>query len=245
MSLDRELLRAPNPQEFDGKVVLITGGSSGIGAATEQLFVKQNAFPIVLDKFFPAGTTNYEGAIIPCDISDWRQVEHAVTSAADIRGRLDVVVNNAAIKVPGSILDISAYDLERMVLNNGLGMIYVAKAFLPHLVNWQGVLINVCSGESEDLPPNTDGYFASKGVSVSLTYALNASFRDRGVRVVGIAPGPVDTPLWRTGQTEERIKAALEGRRGPTVLQPLDVANQIIRLASVNNAHLTGKIYRM
>ncbi|MBI3485413.1 SDR family oxidoreductase [Candidatus Daviesbacteria bacterium] len=234
-------LALPNSDEFVGKVVLITGGSSGIGLATANKFAEQGAYPIILDQKAPP-LSNNEGAFMPVDVSDWLKTEQAVTRAANIRGGLDIVVNNAAFKIPGSILDISSEEFKRMLLSNGLGMWNVAKAALPHLIESRGVLINVCSGGSEDLPPNTDGYFASKGVSISLTHALHASFNDRGVSVIGIAPGPVDTPLWRTGKTSEQIALSLQGMRGPIVVQPDEIANYILCAASKNSSRLSGKV---
>jgi len=155
---------------------------------------------------------------------------------------LDVVVNNAAIKIPGNILQVPSSDFERLLRINGLGFWNVAKASLPHLIKSHGTLINVCSGTSPSLPPNTDAYFGSKGVTYSLTHALASSFGNR-VRIVGIAPGPVDTPLWRTGQPDERVQAALGGKVGPEVLQPKDIAQMIIALASTKNTAFDGRIF--
>jgi len=231
----------PESKEFAGKVVLIYGGSTGIGRSTASHFINEGAQVAVLDvgerpDFLP------ESSFRHADVSDWNKVNDSINDFAQQLGGLDIVINNAAIKVAGNILDVSSHDFERLLRVNALGFWNVAKAALPYLIKSHGTLINVCSGTSPSLPPNNDAYFASKGVSYSLTHALASSFKDK-IRVLGIAPNPVDTALWRAGQSEEKIQAALSGQSGPKVLKPEDIAQMILSLASRKNTALDGRIY--
>lgn len=242
MNTERKGLVPPESKEFEGKVVLITGGSSGIGLATALYFQNEGAQVAMFDigqrpNFLP------KTAFRNVDVSDSNAVSTSVNAFAKQFGDLDIVVNNAAIKRGGSILEVDPEDFKRMLMVNGFGFWNVAQATLPYLIKSHGALINVCSGTSQLLPPNVDAYFASKGVSYSLTHSLASSFRDSGVRILGIAPGPVDTNLWRTDQSAEKIQAALKGQAGPKVLKPEDIAQMILSLASNKNAQFDGRIY--
>lgn len=235
-------LASPENKEFEGKVVVITGGSTGIGLACTKSFTTEGAITTVLDiankpEFLPAAQFK------KVDVSDWAKVKETIDSIAKQFGGLNIVINNAGVKEGKSILDVPSEQFEKLLRINGLGYWNVAKASLPYLIKSQGTLINVCSGLSEDLPPNRDAYFSSKGVSISLTYSLANSYKGR-VRVLGIAPGPVDTPLWRNGQTEEEIQVSLAGKMGPKVLKPEDLAFMIVSLASKSGTAFNGKIYR-
>ncbi len=241
---ERPQLLPPESKEYESKVVIITGGASGIGRAVADTFIEKGAHVIVLDVVQrPEGLT--ESQFRKVDVSDWGVVRNAVNVIAEEMGGIDYVVNNAAMKVSGSILDVSSETFEKLLKVNALGFWNVAKATLPHLIKSKGTLIDVCSGTSENLPPNTDAYFGSKGTTYSLTHSLASTFKDKGVAVRGIAPGPVDTPLWREGKSEEDIQAMLAGKRGPKVESPNAIAENILSLASKNNPNFNGKIIRL
>lgn len=229
--------------EFKNKNVLITGGSSGIGLETARIFHLNKAHVIVFDvqpkPDFLVGSNYHQ-----VDVGNFDQVNDVVSAVTKEFGGIDVVVNNAAVKYAGNILEITQEQMEQMLRVNALGFWNIAKTTMPHIINSQGTLINVCSGTSENLPPNTDGYFSSKGLTYSLTNALRSTFANENIKIVGVAPGPVDTPLWREGKSEESLKASLSGNAGPEVLKPENIAEVIIGLASKNNRSFSNPFYR-
>lgn len=241
---ERPQLLPPENKEYDSKIVIITGGASGIGRATVDAFSGKGAHVIVID-IAERPSDIPEAGYRQVDVSRWNEVEAAVNAVAEEFGGIDYVVNNAAMKVSGTILEVSSETFGRMLDVNAKGFWNVAKATLPHLLKSHGTLIDVCSGTSEDLPPDTDAYFGSKGATYSLTHSLASTFRDKGVTIRGIAPGPVDTPLWREGKSDETIKLMLAGKRGPKVESPSAIADTILSLASKNNPNFNGKILRL
>ena len=235
-----ESLRKPSDGEFEGKVVVATGGSRGIGLATLTIFAEAGAHPVSFDITKPdvSGIDFHE-----VQVTVYGDIEEAAAKVIDDYGQIDVVVNNAAIKVPGRLEDIPLHELKHSADVNTLGPMFVEKAMLRYLRETRGVLINVASGTQSNLPTGRQVYFRTKGGLVAATWTSHNEYKDEGIRVMGIAPGPVDTRLWRSGQTEEEIEAALAGGNGPQVLLPRDVGEMIFKLASTNNAHLAGTIY--
>ena len=240
--IGKELI-PPEKGEFKGKTIIVTGGSSGIGLSTAKFFSTESGKVAVFD-ISDKPDFLHESNFRRVDVTHWEKVKSSVASVVKHFGKLDIVINNAGVKIKGNILDVSSEDFEKLLKINGLGFWNVAKACMPYLIKSHGTLINVCSGTSESLPPNADAYFGSKGVTYSLTHSLASSFREKGVRILGIGPGPVDTPLWRKGKSKYSIKKSLSGNLGPRVLHPDDIASMILSLASKNNKSFDGKIYR-
>ena len=236
-------LLPPESKEFESKVIIITGGASGIGRAAFDAFTEKGAHVVVFDIApKPEGLTQSQYKNV--DVSKWEEVEPAVNEVAREFNGIDIAISNAAMKVSGNLLELPSETFAQLLKVNALGPWNLAKAAMPHLIKSKGTLLFVSSGTSENLPANADGYFMSKGATYTGPHALQASFGDK-ITIRAIAPGPVDTPLWREGKSPTVIEKMLAGNLGPKVETPQKIAQDIISLASRNNAAFNGKILRL
>jgi NAD(P)-dependent dehydrogenase (short-subunit alcohol dehydrogenase family) len=234
------------------KVAIVTGGDSGIGRAVCALFAREGADVAILylcehgDAEFTRQIVEKEGRkaiTIPGDIGDKSFCERAVRQTIDQLGRLDVLVNNAGEQHPDKdIRDISEEQLRRTFQTNIFGMFFMTQAAEPHLK--QGSAIINCTSEtmyagSADLLD----YSATKGAITAFTRSLAKNLVKRGIRVNGVAPGPIWTPLNPFGgQPPEDVpsfgKDTPMGRPG----QPNEVAPSFLFLACEDSSYMTGQV---
>jgi NAD(P)-dependent dehydrogenase (short-subunit alcohol dehydrogenase family) len=222
--------------DFDGLVAVVTGGASGIGAATVKLLESRGATVASLDL-----TTG-------CDVGDATSVDAAVAAVIEQHGRLDVLVNNAGIGAAG---DVSANDDDEWhrVLNvNVLGMVRVSRAALPHLRRSpSAAIVNTCSIVALVGLPQRALYGASKGAVAALTLAMAADHVSEGIRVNAVVPGTADTPwvgrLLDAADDPAAAATALRARQPMGRLVTADeVANAIAYLASPLSSSTTGTL---
>jgi 2-keto-3-deoxy-L-fuconate dehydrogenase len=173
--------------DFDGTVALVTGGASGIGAATADLLAERGARVAVLDLDpGPAGDGHLR---LACDVSDRASVDRAVERAAGDLGALDVVVNNAGIAANDDA------EWARVLDVNVVGIARVTRAALPYLRrSARAAVVNTCSVVATLGVPNRALYAASKGAVLALTLAMAADHVGDGIRVNCVTPGTVETP---------------------------------------------------
>jgi len=244
----------PNHQpsgKLQGKVALISGGDSGIGRAVSILYAKEGADIIILylDEHEDAQTTKERVEqlgrrclVIAGDIGDEMFCRQAVQQGIQTFGHLDILVNNAGEQHPqNSILDIPAHQLERTFRTNIFAQFYLTKAALPHLK--QGaVIINTASITAYQGHVRLIDYSASKGAVVSFTRALSESLVKQGIRVNGVAPGPIWTPLIPASFTAEEV--AVFGSTTPMQRagQPVELAPTYLFLASEDSTYMSGQI---
>lgn len=227
---------------FEGLAAVVTGGSSGIGAAVVEQLSQEGARVAVLDPAEPQGDHLWAR----CDVSDSESVDRAVASAVDEFGRLDIVVNNAGI---GSQGDVSANPDEEWARAwdiNVAGMARVSRAAIPHLRRSDSASItNTASIASNAGIPQRALYSATKGAVLALTRAMAADHIREGIRVNCVAPGTADTP-WVArllGQAEDPAaeRAALEARQPHGRLVSADeVARAVTYLANPLNRSSVG-----
>ncbi|SOD72238.1 NAD(P)-dependent dehydrogenase (short-subunit alcohol dehydrogenase family) [Jatrophihabitans sp. GAS493] len=236
--------------DFDGLTAIVTGGASGIGAATAALLRDRGARVASLDRSYPTAAFDSTAAIfqVPCDVANAGSSAAAVALAAEHLGRLDVLINNAGIGATG---DVAANDDDEWlrVLNvNVVGIARITRTALPLLVqsahasivNTASVVANVGVGQRAL-------YSASKGAVQSLTLAMAADHVKQGVRVNAVAPGTADTPwvgrLLEQAQDAAAAAAALRARQPMGRLVTADeVAFAIAYLASPLSGSTTGSI---
>ena len=234
------------------KVALITGADSGIGRATAALFAREGADIAIVylcehdDAAFTKGTVEKEGRraiTIAGDIGDKAFCQKAVRQTVDQLGKLDILVNNAGEQHPDNdSRDITEEQLRRTFQTNVFGMFYMTQAAKPHLK--RGSAIINCTSEtmyagSADLLD----YSATKGAITAFTRSLAKNLVKKGIRVNGVAPGPIWTPLNPFGgQPPEDVpkfgKDTPMGRPG----QPNEVAPAFLFLACEDSSYMTAQV---
>ncbi len=231
--------------EFAGRVAVITGGASGIGAATAGELQARGAHVAVLD-LRPSDDRSLFA--VTCDVGDDASVEQAIRTCVERFGQLDVVVNNAGIGAQGTVATNSSAEWMQVLNVNLLGMVRVARAGLPHLLaSDRGAIVNVGSIAGWAGLPQRALYSASKGAVHALTLAMAADHVRDGVRVNAVAPGTADTPwvgrLLDTAEDPQAERAALAARQPIGRLVSADeIAHAICYLASPLSGSTTGTI---
>lgn len=233
------------------KVALITGGDSGIGRAIAVHYAREGAHVAIvyLDEHKDAQETKrlVEAEKRAClllagDVSDEGFCYEVINRAVQEFGGLDILVNNAAEQHPKDNLeDISAEQLVKTFRTNIFAYFYLAKAALAHLKEG-GVILNTTSVTAYRGSAHLLDYSATKGAIVAFTRSLALSLAKRGVRVNGVAPGPIWTPLIPATFSEQQVESfggdVPLGRAG----QPAEVAPCFVFLASADGSYMTGQI---
>ncbi|NOU72723.1 glucose 1-dehydrogenase [Paenibacillus sp. LMG 31458] len=232
--------------KLNGKVALITGGSSGIGLTAAKLFVAEGAKVVITGRNQVAlnaaveelGTTN--ALAVQADAADPTSAEIAVAAAVEKFGCLDVVFANAGIsgQTPAGGTELSVF--EEILKVNVTGVFFTVQAALPYLKAGASVILNG-SILAKAGSPGTSAYAASKGAVTSMASVLVSELSPRGIRVNTVVPGATRTPIW--GQPE-RI-AQLEPVLARTVPlnrlgEPEEIANVALFLASDDSSFVQG-----
>jgi NAD(P)-dependent dehydrogenase (short-subunit alcohol dehydrogenase family) len=244
--------RFPGAGRLDGKIALITGGDSGIGRAVAVAMAREGASIAIayLEEHEDAKETvrlvEAEGRRAIAIAGDQGYEGHCravVEKTLEKFGRIDILVNNAAEQHEcDDITEISAEQLERTFRTNVFGYFYMTKAALPHLEKVRGTIINSTSVTAYKGSPKLLDYAATRGAVVAFTRSLSKSLLDRGIRVNGVAPGPIWTPLIPASFDEDR--AASHGSSAPMdrAGEPNEVAPSYVFLASADAAYMSGQI---
>jgi NAD(P)-dependent dehydrogenase (short-subunit alcohol dehydrogenase family) len=237
--------------KLDGKVALITGGDSGIGKAVALYFAKEGADVAIayLEEDQDAQETKdlieKEGRnclLFAGDLGSSSYSAEVVQKTVDQFGKLDILVNNAAEQHPQtSLLDISDEQLEKTFRTNVFSFFYLTKAALPHLKSGSSI-INTTSVTAYAGNEQLLDYSSTKGAIVSFTRSLSQSLASKNIRVNGVAPGPIWTPLIPSTFPEDKVaKFGADtplGRAG----QPYELAPAYVYLASDDSQYTTGQV---
>jgi len=238
-------------QKLTGKTALITGGDSGIGRGVAILYAMEGADVAIcyLDEHDDAAETKRQVEatgrrclLFAGDIGDESFCREVVASTVQEFGRLDILVNNAAEQHPKeSIEEITAEQLERTFRTNVFSFFYLTKAALPHLKPGSSI-INTTSVTSYHGHKTLLDYSATKGAITTFTRSLALSLAEQGIRVNGVAPGPIWTPLIPSTFTAEQV--AKFGTTTPLKRagQPGEVATSYVFLASDDASYMTGQV---
>jgi NAD(P)-dependent dehydrogenase (short-subunit alcohol dehydrogenase family) len=233
--------------DFEELVAIVTGGASGIGAATAALLAERGAKVAILDRDI-SSLEDGDTLAVACDVTDPEGVVRAVTAVAERLGGIDIVINNAGI---GAVGDIAANDDEewhRVYDVNVVGIARVTRAALPHLrKSKHPAIVNTSSVVATVGVVQRALYSATKGAVSSLTLAMAADFVKEGIRVNAVTPGTADTPwvarLLAQADDPDAAITALRARQPMGRLVTADeVANAICYLASPLSSSTTGTI---
>lgn len=233
--------------DFDGLIAVVTGGASGIGAASAAELRHRGARVAVLDRAYTAITT---AAVleIPCDVSDSGSVTAAVAAVADSLGGLDVLINNAGIGAVGDVTQNEDAEWHRVLDVNVIGIARMTRAALPFLLrSSHAAIVNTCSVVASVGVPQRALYSASKGAVHALTLAMAADHVKQGIRVNAVTPGTADTPwvgrLLDQAADPAAAAAALRARQPIGRLVTADeIAFAVAYLASPLSGSTTGTI---
>jgi len=233
--------------EFTGLVAIVTGGGSGIGAATAALLTERGARVAILDRDVPSGD-RVAAMALTCDVTFTPGVEKAISAVVETLGGIDIVVNNAGIGATGDIAANLDDEWHRVLDVNVVGIARVTRAALPHLrLSSHAAIVNTCSVVASVGVPQRAVYAASKGAVAALTLAMAADHLTDGIRVNAVAPGTADTP-W-VGRLLDEAPDAVAAATALRARQPMgrlvsaaEVAHAIAYLASPLSSATTGTL---
>jgi len=240
-------------QRLKDKVCLITGGGSGIGRATCELFAREGAKVVVADKLLSAARVVAaligEAAIaIEVDVAQSASVRSMIDATIRDLGCLDVLINNAGYGIPGSVVETSEDDWDKLMAVNVNGVFFGCKYAIPVMKQQGGgVIVNTASIVANVGIRNRAAYCASKGAVAALTRAMALDHVNDNIRVNCVAPGTVDSPYFediiRKSERPQELRRELEARQAMNRLgRPEEIANAFLFLASDESSFSTGSM---
>lgn len=239
---------------FDGKVAIVTGGATGIGAATATRLCELGATLAVFDRNVDGGRSHVASLIASggkasfhaCDVASEIDVKQAIEAVVQQHGRLDVLVSNAGIQTYGDAVQTSSQLWDKTFDVHVKGCFYATHYSIPHMIeSGGGAIVIVSSVLSSTAVTNSAAYIAAKHAQVGLARSIALDFAKKNIRANAICPGSIDTPMlrWSADQTgaPEKMLATLGrmhamGRIG----RAEEVAHAIAFLASDWASFITG-----
>ncbi len=243
--------RFPGAGRLDDQVAVITGGDSGIGRACAVLFAREGADVAILYLDEDADATETQrlveaeggrSLLLKGDVGNPAFCQTAIDRVVDQFGRLDVLVNNAAEQHPQEdFQSISSKQLQRTFQTNLFGYVYMAQAVLPHLKPGSAI-VNTTSVTAYRGSEHLIDYAASKGAIVALTRSLAQALAPRGIRVNGVAPGPIWTPLIPATFDPDHVASFGASQPLGRPGEPNEVASCHLFLACADSSYMSGQI---
>lgn len=228
---------------FTDKVCLVTGGGSGIGRAACQRFASEGGKVVVVDVDPQHGqetadliaAASGEAIFAAANVGDSAQVQAAIKAGVDKWGKLDVIVNDAAMMTFTPIIDLAEADWERVQGVNMRSVFLFCKYGVPHIPPG-GSIVNISSVHAHETTKNVVPYASSKGAMEAFTRGMSEELTDLKIRINCVAPGAVDTPmLW----SNPNVKSGAEKITG-AIGKPEDIAAAICFLAADEARFVNG-----
>ncbi|MGW1173569.1 SDR family NAD(P)-dependent oxidoreductase [Kitasatospora sp. NPDC002543] len=231
------------------RIVAVTGAGTGIGRATARAFATEGAHVLAVGRrvepLHETAAGHERITPLAADVTSAGEPERIIRTARELHGRLDVLVNNAGIVRSGALGTLTPETITPQIATNLIAPILLTQTALPLLEAAGGVIINVSTSVGQRAWPGSSVYAATKTALELLTRSWAVELAPRGIRVVAVAPGAIDTPIGEhQGLTPERSAAVREWQLAHTPLgrigQPEEVAWAITQLASPAAAFVTG-----
>lgn len=220
------------PQEFAGRVAIVTGASSGIGRATAEMLASRGALVAAFAR--TASDASLEMLAIDGDVSDADAIERLFTTTESRLGDCDILINCAGMIDPKILTEVTPEEWDRMFAVNVRGTYLASRRALPSMIARRaGAIVNVASISGVPGPEKFPGwvsYCASKAAVIGLTEALAVEMKQYGVRVNSVSPGSVDTKMW-----------AEASGGAPAAMTAAEVAEVICFLASDRARAVNGQ----
>ncbi|MBO1079281.1 SDR family NAD(P)-dependent oxidoreductase [Roseomonas haemaphysalidis] len=232
---------------FEGKVVVVTGAGSGIGAATARRFGQDGASVVLVGRReeklreVAAGMAAERTLVHPADVSHQAEAEALATATVAKFGRIDVLVNNAGIAKSGPFLELAVEDWHRVMATDVDGVFFCIRAMLPKLLESRGNIVNTASVSGLGGDWGMSAYNAAKGAVANLTRALALELGGQGVRVNAVAPSLTITEM-SAGMKDNAPLMQKFAERIPLgrPAEPEEIADVIAFLASHDARFVNG-----
>lgn len=232
-------------RENQQRIVLVTGGGSGIGKSITKAFIDAGDRVVVIQR---SEVSIDGGEWLECDLADCDSIQPLVESIAEKHGRIDVLVNNAGVMFEDSVAETTAEQWQRALDVNLTAPFLLIKHSLPHLINSGGAIVNISSIEGQASNPKHAAYCASKSGLDGLTRAVAVDAGPHGVRCNAIAPGWIDTQF--NEAFIEQQPNTDRFRQGLSQIHPIlktgkpsDIAELAVWLASKKASFVTGQVW--
>lgn len=241
--------------QLENKVIVITGGAKGIGAAIARATAQEGAVPVAIDRDAEAGNKieqeltsgGVRGKCIAAELSDTDSCGRAVAAIVEEYGRIDGLVNNAGVNDRVGLEQGSPREYRASLEKNLLHYFDMAHFCLPHLKKSRGTILNIASKVAVTGQGGTSGYASAKGAILALTREWAAELLPYGIRVNAIVPAEVMTPLYRQwlssfpDPAEKLNKIVSKVPLDARMTEPAEIANAAIFLLSEKAGHITGQ----
>lgn len=231
--------------KLKGKVVIITGGASGLGKEASLLFAQEGAHVVVADfqkELAEELAEEINGFGIHVDVSDRQLVDAMVAAVIEKYGKVDILINNAGITMDATLKKMSQDAWNQVIAVNQTGVFNCTQSVVPHMLNaGQGRIINTSSIVGRMGNFGQTNYAATKAAVIAMTQTWSKELGRKGINVNAVAPGFIETPM-----TNKMPAEVLDGMKNKVSLQRLgtakDVANTYLFLSSEESTYITGAV---